>query len=235
MNLRDPEERAGLAGEYVLGTLAPDERAAFERELRNDAELARAVYEWQDRLVGLAATVKEVAPTPDLWTRIARDLATPPTARAKEEAPSWWSNLFFWRFAALFATTAAVVLGWLTFVAEPRDTGFRYTAVLQAPDKTPGWLVEADARKQVRLTPLVQTQVEPGRALQFWTKPEGAAGPTSLGLVPADRATIVPASRLPGLGENQLFEITLEPAQGSPIGKPTGPVLFIGRAVATPS
>jgi anti-sigma-K factor RskA len=33
------------------------------------------------------------------------------------------------------------------------------------------------------------------------------------------------------LEPNQLFELTLEPKTGSPIGKPTGPIQFIGRAV----
>ena len=30
---------------------------------------------------------------------------------------------------------------------------------------------------------------------------------------------------------NQLFELTLEPAAGSPLDRPTGPILYIGRAV----
>ncbi|MCF5827267.1 RNA polymerase subunit sigma-70, partial [Pseudomonas syringae] len=33
------------------------------------------------------------------------------------------------------------------------------------------------------------------------------------------------------LQANQLFELTLEKSTGSPIGKPTGPIQFIGRAV----
>ena len=37
--------------------------------------------------------------------------------------------------------------------------------------------------------------------------------------------------RLPALKPDQLFEITLEPPGGSTIGRPTGPVLYIGRAV----
>jgi anti-sigma-K factor RskA len=41
----------------------------------------------------------------------------------------------------------------------------------------------------------------------------------------------VPLDKLPPLESNQLFELTLEPASGSPIGKPTGPIQFIGRAV----
>jgi anti-sigma-K factor RskA len=41
----------------------------------------------------------------------------------------------------------------------------------------------------------------------------------------------IPLDKLPPLEPNQLFELTLEPATGSPIGKPTGPIQFIGRAV----
>jgi anti-sigma-K factor RskA len=41
----------------------------------------------------------------------------------------------------------------------------------------------------------------------------------------------VPLDALPALRPNQLFELTLEPATGSPTGKPTGPIQFIGRAV----
>jgi anti-sigma-K factor RskA len=67
--------------------------------------------------------------------------------------------------------------------------------------------------------------------LQFWTKLDGAAGPTSLGLVRAGEPLQVDLSKLPGVAGNQLFEITLEPPSGSPLNRPTGPVLFIGRSV----
>ena len=69
------------------------------------------------------------------------------------------------------------------------------------------------------------------RVLQFWTKAPDAAGPSSLGLVSAGRVTSLPLQRLPALKTDQLFEITLEPPGGSTIGRPTGPVLYIGRAV----
>jgi anti-sigma-K factor RskA len=73
--------------------------------------------------------------------------------------------------------------------------------------------------------------VPPGKALQFWTKAEGAAGPTSLGLVRAGQVTELPVATLPTLEARQLFELTLEPETGSPIGRPTGPILFVGRSV----
>ncbi len=38
---------------------------------------------------------------------------------------------------------------------------------------------------------------------------------------------------LPATQGEQLFKITLEPAAGSPVGRPTGPVLFKGLAAKT--
>ena len=53
----------------------------------------------------------------------------------------------------------------------------------------------------------------------------------SLGLIEPGRTINIPLYHLPPLEPDQLFEITLEPYGGSPIGRPTGPVLYIGRAV----
>ena len=71
----------------------------------------------------------------------------------------------------------------------------------------------------------------PQKALQFWTKAKDASAPTSLGLVPPDRVTEIDVASLPVLEREQLFELTLEPETGSPIGRPTGPILYLGRTV----
>ena len=52
-----------------------------------------------------------------------------------------------------------------------------------------------------------------------------------LGLVTPGQTLQVPLDKLPPLEPNQLFELTLEPANGSPLDRPTGPIQFIGRAV----
>ena len=83
----------------------------------------------------------------------------------------------------------------------------------------------------LRLEPLVATAVPAQRALQLWTKADDWSGPVSLGLVKPGETVEVKLDKLPKIVPNQLFEITLEPQAGSPIGKPTGPILFIGRAV----
>jgi anti-sigma-K factor RskA len=51
-------------------------------------------------------------------------------------------------------------------------------------------------------------------------------------MLPSRNALRFPARPAPAIGEGQLFEISVEPEAGSPIGRPTGPVLFIGRTVA---
>jgi anti-sigma-K factor RskA len=53
----------------------------------------------------------------------------------------------------------------------------------------------------------------------------------SLGLVKQGQTLRIPIDKLPPLEPDQLFELTLEPENGSPIGRPTGPIQFIGRAV----
>ena len=64
--------------------------------------------------------------------------------------------------------------------------------------------------------------------LQLWALPPGATAPTSLGLIPAaGQITVTPETIRPQPG--MLIEISLEPPGGSTTGRPTGPVLFIGR------
>jgi anti-sigma-K factor RskA len=112
-------------------------------------------------------------------------------------------------------------------LAEPR-----YLVVLVAPeDKAPGWVVQAGTEQSLRLIPLGVTEVPQAKALQFWTKGKDWKGPVSLGLVQPGKPLDVQLKALPPLEPDQLFEITLEPEYGSPIGRPTGPILYIGRAV----
>ncbi len=55
-------------------------------------------------------------------------------------------------------------------------------------------------------------------------------GPVSLGLVDGASSTRLDAPNLPRPKDAQLYEITLEPAGGSPTGRPTGPILAKGFA-----
>ena len=92
-------------------------------------------------------------------------------------------------------------------------------------------MVQASNPREIQLIPLGVAQVPADKALEFWTKGDDWQGPVSLGLVKPGQTLRVPLDKLPPLEANQLFELTLEQSSGSPIGKPTGPVQFIGRAV----
>ncbi len=106
-----------------------------------------------------------------------------------------------------------------------------WSVLVEPQDRTPGWIVQASATdRQLTLTPLRPVAVPGQKALQFWTKGEGWDKPVSLGLVEPGKSVKLPLDKLPPLQANQLFEITLEPENGSPTGRPTGPILFIGKA-----
>jgi anti-sigma-K factor RskA len=219
------DDRSVLAAEYVLGLASAAEQAQVERDLGRDFALRQAVYYWQDRLFPMTRLPDPADPSPAVWERIERSLA--PSAAPPR---GWWESLVVWRTVSVVALALAVALG--LRVLAPTAAPERYLAVLQNEQRTAGWIVEIEARGNLRLVPLAATAVPPERALQFWTKAPSATVPTSLGLVPGDRTTELPAARLPALEPDTLFELTLEPATGSPTGRPTGPILFVGRAVA---
>lgn len=250
MNTQDPNERTADAGEYVLGTLNAAERQAFEAAMAQDEGLRREAHAWQDRLLGLTRRLQPVAVPPELWARIAARLggvsqvvALPGAAATSGAAnDALWSSVRFWRWLSGGAVAAAVVMSVLlvrTLVAPPEGIDQaqiqapRYLAMLQTPDKSAtGWIVETVGADAIRLVQVGEGATIPeGKTMQFWTKPEGATGPTSLGLVKPGQVITVPKGQLPGLAERTLFELTLEPAGGSPYDKPSGPILFVGRAV----
>lgn len=241
IDLQDPESRAAATGEYVLGTLGPDDLAAFDEALAQSPELQASVYAWQDRLLGLSTRATPLSPRAQLWPRIDTTLtaiaAAAPTfkrATTTEHFP-WWQRLGWWQGLSTAALAACLIMAVLLVQRDATaPMGARYLAVLQSPqDRSTGWLVEIQAGGKLRLQPVSHTTAPPiGRSLQFWTKLQGAAGPTSLGLVRAGQALELPVSHLPGVGAQQLFEITLEPENGSPIDRPTGPILYVGRTIA---
>ena len=64
------EDRAGLAAEFVLGTLDAAEREQAEEYIRSDPAFAALVQDWERRLGELHAMVDPVPPPPELWMAI---------------------------------------------------------------------------------------------------------------------------------------------------------------------
>jgi anti-sigma-K factor RskA len=221
----DPERREELAAEYVLGTLDAREAEEVARALPQDSALAEAVARWEARLAPLTALAPPEAPPPDLWGRIEAALA-PAASTAGPATPPWWRRLLDpWRIGALGA--GAMAAGLAAFILLRSAPEPLMMTVLLTDRDQPAWLVQAD-RDAIRLAALNTRPPPPGRVLELWALPQGATAPTSLGLIPADgRITVRPATIRPSPG--MLIEITLEPPGGSPIGRPTGPIQFIGR------
>jgi anti-sigma-K factor RskA len=133
------------------------------------------------------------------------------------------------------AASVVVALG-VGYLAGSFGTGARrpvMIAVLLNPaDATPGAIVEAFADDSVRLVPLDRFEIPAGNILQVWTLPDPATGPVSLGTFSDPSAIRLSGPDLPSPQTGQLYEITLEPAPGSPTGRPTGPILVKGFAKA---
>ncbi len=243
----DPEDRDVLAGEYVLGLLDAVAMADVKQALRTDADLARRVAFWEEQLLPASSALGKAEVDSAQWARIEQALATRRQALDRSTPPALtrsksgmmraaWRSPTLWRTTTGLATAAALVLAiLLSRMSAPAESPTRYFAILQSRDTLgqesgPGWLIQIAQNGTVRSLPLVDVQPGSGRALQLWTLWDQARGPVSLGVLPPGGAIRLPPERLEAIGDGQLFEITLEPEAGSPIGRPTGRILFIGRA-----
>ena len=232
----DDDNLHDLAGDYVLGTLASGARRAVEQAMPHNAALRAEVEGWQQRLLPLVSLADPVAPGPGLWHRIETSLAPAPArkaaARPAVSLGQWWDSLNLWRGLAAGGLTAAAIMAVILTPGLSPAPAQKLMVVLAAPQSMqPGWVIESVDGRSLRLIPLGDVAVPQQKSLQFWTKADGWKGPVSLGLVKPGQPLEVSLDKLPPMQPNQLFEITLEPEKGSPIDRPTGPILFIGRAV----
>ena len=229
-----PEEWDALAGEYVLGTLEAGAALEVERAIAGgDAELREAVAGWEARLAPLTALAPEEAPPPDLWARI--EAALPPradvVAAPSRQGPEprrvsrWRTDP--WRWLALGSSAVAAGLAAL-LVTRPAPEAPLMTVLLTSRDQ-PAWLVEAERGGALRLAAVNRQPVPPDRVMQLWALPQGATAPTSLGLIAPEAGQYSVSTTAVRPEPGMLIEITLEPPGGSPTGRPTGQILFIGR------
>lgn len=254
-----PEYQA-IAAEYALGLLDAAETERAAARVAANPDFAAEVERWRRHFSGFDRTTPMATLPPDLWSRIEAKLddsrafdETPSleTSRATElreqgrlpissgEAAAdsrrrlfaWvWNSLNFWRIGGLAAAAAAVIItmGLGSQLQQARSAPV-LVAILQTPDNQTAAIVNAFADGRTELVPLTTFTVPAGKVLEVWTLWDRQVGPRSVGLLQAMASSRLKLDNLP-LGANQLFEITLEPAGGSPIGRPTGPVLAIGRA-----
>ncbi len=233
------EEKLAMVGDYVLGLMESVERDAFELALTSDPELAAMTARFAERMMSLDATVPAEVPDPRLWDRIEtaiaakpqrspvpRRLATPPprALRHKRAAAALWTAM---------AASLLVALGIGYFAGQSLTQPAEPTVIavlLREGTGEPAAIVEAFADDSVHLLPLDRFEVPEDSVLQVWTLPDAETGPVSLGTLPASQEVRLAGPELPLPQAGQLYEITIEPAPGSPTGRPTGPVLVKGFA-----
>jgi anti-sigma-K factor RskA len=214
-----------LAAEYALGTLRGAARRRFQRWMREDGAIARAVAEWESRLGPLAEAVAPHRPPARVWEGIEGRLGI--EART---APAF----SFWKVLALLASGAAAALVFMAVVLPPQKApGAGYVALLSDP-KTQKPVLYVAARRQDRelvvraLDPSIQVA---NASLELWALPRGGK-PRSLGLVPRDKGPLMLASAADqALADVPMLAVSLEPPGGSKTGAPTGPVLYSGPCV----
>jgi anti-sigma-K factor RskA len=226
-------EKLERAGDYALGLMEGAERQAFEAELARDPELAAIAAGFAGELHALDDTAVAVAST-DLWSRVEQRIGTteqlPPVA-ANTNTPSRGVP----RWAAM-AASVVVALGLGYFggqaLTPSAPTPTMVAVLINEGDQSPGAIIEAFGDDSVRIVPLVDFAVPEGSVLQVWTLPDADIGPVSLGTLGAAAEMRLRGPDLPLPADGQLYEITLEPAPGSPTGRPTGPILVKGFAKA---
>lgn len=248
-----------LAGEYVLGTLPPAERAAFAARLASDRAAAEAVRDWERRLAPLALRASDAdAPAPDTeasWAAIAARIGeAPPVANrvlgpvdvpandaAREVVRGLRARLNAWRAGAvaLAAALAAALmapalrspgLGPDSPAPPARSADAQLVAALTPPEGQMGLLLTVDRATGTVMAQPVALSVPEGRALQLWLI-EGTAPPRPVGMLDPARPVALQLGEAAGALKDAVFAVSVEPPGGSPTGLPTGPVIQQGRLV----
>jgi anti-sigma-K factor RskA len=222
-----------LAAEYVLGTLRGPARRRFDNLLLSHPALRDAVVQWQAHLNPMSLGLAEEAPSPQVWRAIQQSLDGGPSQASHAPArQGFWASLGFWRGFSAFATVATLAFGLL--LANPAPTQAPLIVVLSAAGAAGGVAnaafiasVSGDGKAMVT-RPLMNVSVEAGRSLELWSlPPEAGAAPRSLGVISESGASVVKRGDV--MTNTAAFAVTLEPLGGSPTGKPTGPVLYVGK------
>jgi anti-sigma-K factor RskA len=227
----DPPDDEVLAGELVLGVLAPAERRRAQTRAVADREFSARVAAWERRFAPWLAEVAPLAPSAQLWPQICRRLGWEGSAGP---GAGLWQSLALWRSAAALAAIAALAL-WLARPLGPQPppaAAAVATAVttLAHDDGTPGWLASVDAAHgTVLLVPVPGAPDAQGRVPELWIIPAGKA-PRSLGAVSINQSgtVAVPADARRALVAGSVLAISLEPASGMPHAAPSGPIIAKG-------
>jgi anti-sigma-K factor RskA len=226
-DVHDHSEFSGdelLAAEYALGVLAGPDRASAERRMARDSAFATMVAAWERRLAPWASEIAEVAPSPDLWARVAAELPAQPPQRA-----GFWNSLAFWRGFAIVGALAAACLAVVLYSGGLTQQQ-ALTATVKSGDR-PLFVATIDPKRHTISVVPAAFVPDPTRIPELWLI--GADGrPRAVGPLRADSTVVIalPPALAGEAKTNAVLAVTLEPPD-VPVVAPTPPV--IGQGILT--
>lgn len=238
--MTDDSDIDALAAEYTLGTLDPGERAAVAARRRREPVLDAAISAWEVRLGPLADLIPPVEPSAGVLGRIEErierlDRGVSMTSGNTTQMVGLERSMSRWRRSAIAASVVAASLLGVIYVRETqRGAAPRtFVAVMQKDDASPSFLVTVDIETRLLTVRPVAAPNQPDKSYQLWMAHSSFEGVRSLGLV--SEQELNPRSVLANFDRNVIetatFAVSLEPTGGSPINKPTGPVLFHAKLI----
>lgn len=222
-----------MIDEVVLGLASDADCAKLDRMAAEDPAVAALLERARLRFAPLDDTAAPQPLPEGFWNRLTDRLDVPdvPAAPAEiVELDDVRARLARWRRATYGAVAATVLLAFLTGWSLLTPTPPLVVTVLLDASGGAVALVESAPDNTTRITLLEQPAVPSGQVMQVWTKPDDAGPPVSLGLLADGTSETLTIRGLTAPTARQLYEITLEPAGGSPTNLPTGPILGVGRA-----
>lgn len=215
------DDGAVLAGEYALGLLDGDARAAAEARMLTDRAFAASVTDWLERLAVLAEDIAPVEPPARTRAALMKRLF----GAAESTGQRLWKGL------AALGGLAAAVFAFLAFQPEVTGPPALFVSNIEASDGSLNVLAVIDATAHAVRVTRTEGQARPGRVLELWGIPADGTGPVSFGVMPeAEVAVFQVPDALLGKAVGLTLAISDEPLGGSPTGQPTGDILAAGPA-----
>lgn len=223
-----------IAGEYVLGVLALEDRRKVEARMAIDTNFAAIVHRWEDNLSGFNDAYEDIAPPTRVFPAIEQRIYPPTAAEPLDVAASggFWNSLLFWRSLAFASVLVAVGAGFVgSGLLTPRPSGKPIVAELTSKENAISLLARYDNRTgRLKVTPIAARQQEP-KSLELWLI-EGDEAPQSLGLLPqgGEGEIRVSPDMQAKFSAGAVLAVSLEPFGGAPNGVATGPIVVSGTA-----
>lgn len=220
-----------ISGEYVLGILSEEDRRRVEARIASDPKFAKQVRRWQTNLADFNDDYRDARPSPELYNKIeARLFGVDMQHAPKGALQALWSSVPLWRSLTVAALVLAVGIGVadrMTLFA-PKPVSKPLVAELTGMDSPISLIATYDfSSGHLSVTPAALKQEQP-KSLEVWLIEDGKQ-PESLGVLPDNGNIQIPAAMRRDFAEGKTIAITVEPFGGSPDGKPTGPVIALGK------